>query len=499
MVVETTRQFPKNNTMNKMMPSRNGSLRPPQFFQFALLAALLGATAVWAQDQSPPAGMPLARPQPVHPPKPYPGKWGGAGPAPYVGSDGGVMQAPVVPGVTAIRAGRLFDSNTGNMLTDQVVITSGERILAVGPGSDIEIPAGAQVIDFSHATVLPGLIDAHTHMFNDHRPDSTVEKAMLIAVQNAQADLRAGFTSTRDMSTHGNGYGDVALRDAINEGRIDGPRLQVSTRSIAWSGKPANPAVSPDSTREQMIRSAEEGRAAVREQISKGADWIKVYPTGGYSFTADGQLKFQVTYPLPVLQAIVDEAHLHGVKVAAHVFGGEGERNAIIAGCNTLEHAMGLDQEQADMMAHRGIYYDPTLVRYSQPWQDDNDAKSTGGKYQLKPIFYQAVTMAANTKGLKILVGSGVDGSTFPHGTQALELVALVEHAGMSPARVLQSATTVNAEMMDWQDRVGSIDKGKYADIIAVAGDPLSDITEMQRVKFVMKGGKIIRNDPMQN
>ena len=497
MLVETTRPFPKNNNMN--MNIRKGHIRQHKFFLFTILAAFLGATAVWAQDQSQPDQTPLIRPQPVQPPKVFSGKWRGAGVTPYVGSDGGVQQAPVVPGVTAIRAGRLFDSKTGQMLTDQVVITSGERITEVGPSSEIKIPAGAQVIDFSHATVLPGLIDAHTHMFNSRARNGTTERYMLIAVQNAQADLRAGFTSARDLSSHGNGYGDVAIRDAINEGRIDGPRYQVSTRSIAWSSKPANPANPDNPLGEQMVRSEEDGRAAVREQISKGADWIKVYPTGGYAFTADGDLVYQLTYPMPVLQAIVDEAHLHGTKVAAHVFGGEGERNAIIAGCDTIEHGMGLDQEQADMMVQKGIYYDPTIVRYSEPGQDDSDAKNTGGKYRMIPIFYKAVTMAANTKGLKICVGSGVDGSTFPHGTQGLELVALVEHGGMSPARVIQSATIVNAEMMGWRDRVGSIDKGKYADIIAVSGDPLADITEMQRVKFVMKGGKIIRNDMTQH
>jgi imidazolonepropionase-like amidohydrolase len=201
---------------------------------------------------------------------------------------------------------------------------------------------------------------------------------------------------------------------------------------------------------------------------------------------------------MPVLQALIDEAHLNGKKVASHVFGGEGEKNAIIAGSDTIEHGLGLDQEQVDMMVRKGLYYDPTFVRYIEPNMDDSDARNTGGKYRMIPLFEKAVTMAAATKGLKILVGSGVDGSTFPHGTQALELEALVKRAGMSPSRAIQSATTVNAEMMGWQDRVGSLDKGKYADLIAVSGDPLADITELQRVKFVMKGGKVIRNDMAQ-
>ena len=150
------------------------------------------------------------------------------------------------------------------------------------------------------------------------------------------------------------------------------------------------------------------------------------------------------------------------------------------------------------MMVAKGLYYDPTLVRYIEPYMDDNDAKNTGGKYRMIPIFEKATAMAAATKGLKFMVGSGADGSTYAHGTQALDLEALVKHADMSPARVIQSATMVNAEALGWQDQIGSIDKGKYADLIAVSGDPLADITELQRVKFVMKGGKVIKNDLVQ-
>ena len=181
----------------------------------------MGAAIAVAQVQKPPA------------------PWRGAGPTPCVGSDGGIFQCPPAPRVIAIRAGRLFDSKTGQMLTKQVVIISGDRITDVGPEAQTKIPAGAQVIDLSQATVLPGLIDAHTHMFNTRGPNGTTEASMLIAVQNVQADLRAGFTAARDMSTHGNGYGDIAIRDAINQGRIDGPRYQVSTRGIVWGATAA--------------------------------------------------------------------------------------------------------------------------------------------------------------------------------------------------------------------------------------------------------------------
>jgi len=438
---------------------------------------LLSAAPLWAQVQPPPA------------------PWRGAGPTPCVGSDGGVYQCPPPPRVIAVQAGRLFESKTGQLLSRQVVLISGERITSAGPEDRVQIPAGVPVIDLSQSTVLPGLIDAHTHMFNTRGPKGTTESSMLIAVQNAQADLRAGFTSARDMSSHGNGYGDVEIRNAINQGRFDGPRYQVSTLGIVWGATPPNPSLPENPLAATVVRSVEEARAAVREQIGRGADWIKLYPAGGYSFTATGEVRYQVTYPLPVLQALIDETHRLGKKSACHVYGGEGQKNAIVAGCDTIEHGFGLDQEQVNMMAAKGLYYDPTLVRYTEPYMDDTDARNTGGKFRMIPILEKAASMAAATKGIKVMVGSGVDGSTFPHGAQALEFEWLVKRAGLTPARAIQGGTIVNAEAMGWLDQIGSIDNGKYADLIAVSGDPLADITELQRVRFVMKGGKVIRND----
>jgi len=297
------------------------------------------------------------------------------------------------------------------------------------------------------------------------------------------------------MSSHGNGYADIDMRDAIKDGRIDGPRYQVSTLGIAWGPRPKNPAVPENPLASTIIRSVDEARAAVREQIGHGADWIKLFPTGGYSFTPTGEAQYQLTYPMPVLQALIDETHRLGKKAACHVLGGEGQKNSIIAGCDTIEHAYDLNQEQANMMVAKGLYYDPTLQRYIEPYMDDNDAKNTGGKYRMIPIFEKAVAMAAKTPGMKIMVGSGADGSTYAHGTQALDLVVLVKRADLTPSRALQGATMINAEAMGWQNDIGSIEKGKYADLVAVSGDPLADITEMQRVKFVMKGGKVIKND----
>jgi imidazolonepropionase-like amidohydrolase len=442
----------------------------------AAFGALVIGSGLWAQG-------------PAAPPAP----WRGAGATPCVGAGGGIYQCPPAPRTVAVRAGRLFDSKTGAMSAKQVVVIQGERMTEVGPEAQVRIPAGAQLIDLSRATVLPGLIDAHTHMFNARGPQTTPEGAMLIAVQNAQADLRAGFTAARDMSSHGNGYADVEIRNAINQGRLDGPRFQVSTLGIVWGATPAT--APPNPLASTVVRSVDEARAAVREQIGRGADWIKLFPAGNYSFSATGEPQYVVTYPLPVLQALIDETHRLGHKAGCHVYGGEGQKNAIIAGCDTIEHGFGLNQEQLEMMAAKKLYYDPTLVRYIEPYMDDNDNKNTGGKYRIIPIFENAVRMAAATRGIKIMMGSGVDGSTYAHGTQALDFEALVKRTGLSPVRAIQAGTTINAEVLGWQDQIGSIEKGKYADLIAVSGDPVADITELQRVKFVMKGGKVVRND----
>jgi imidazolonepropionase-like amidohydrolase len=408
--------------------------------------------------------------------------------------------------VVAVRAGHLFNSKSGTMLANQVVLIDGEKITDVGPADRVQIPAGVQVIDLSQATVLPGLIDAHTHVYsslsNGARVTTSKEAWTLMAVGNAQTTLRAGFTTVRDVGTHGEGYGDVDVRNAINRGIFEGPRMQVSTRGIGASGTDYIGAPNIDITAgNQEIHGPDQARQVVREQIHYGADWIKVFPTGAYSFSPDGELFVDPTFTLAELQAIVDEAHRHQRKVASHAYGGEGLRNSVIAGVDCIEHGQGLDDSEIAMMIQKGIYYDVTGYRYTMPEIAENDRKNTGGKYSIIPIFEKNFKNAL-AKGVKMVYGSGVDGTAgdprssgpYNHGTQALDFIWLVNH-GMSPVAAIQSATVTDAEMLGWQDRIGSVEKGKFADIIAVSGDPLKDISELQRVKFVMKGGQVIKNE----
>jgi imidazolonepropionase-like amidohydrolase len=307
-------------------------------------------------------------------------------------------------------------------------------------------------------------------MFEGPKPGVSRETSTLIAIQNLQLDLNAGFTAARDLISHGNGYADVDMREALNQGRIAGPRFQVSGRGIIWAGTAPATAATPMTA--MRVQSVDEAVAAVREHAAHGVDWIKLYPGGNYTFRPNGDIGFVTTYPLPVLQALIDESHRLNRKTACHVFGGEGLQNAIAAGCDTVEHGLTMTQAQADQMVAKGLSFDPTFTRYTVPSMDDDDDKKTGGKYRMIPLVVKAISLAVATKGLPIMIGSGADGGPYPHGVQAIEFEALVKRAGMSPEHAIQSGTIVNATVMGWQDRIGSIERGKYADIIAVSGNP---------------------------
>lgn len=409
------------------------------------------------------------------------------------------------PAVIAIRAGRLFDSKLGKVSENQVILVEGEKIRSVGPAESVQIPAAAQVIDLSRATVLPGLIDGHTHIFGFGMDDikslgtpfaspinDTREYRTLLALSNAQKDLRAGFTTLRDLMSHGGGYADVDVKRAINRGFFQGPRMQVSTMGLVATGEGILGSPEVDLPRNyQTVDSTWAARQAVREQIHYGADWIKFHSTSDYEFEPDGKLWSNPTFTKEEVEAIVDEAHRHGKKTACHAFGGEGLRNCVEAGSDDIEHALELDEATADLMKKKGIYLELTAYHYSLTEYTARDAKQTGGKYSLEALREKSGRLAIS-KGLKISFGTGV--GPFPHGIQAREFAYLVKY-GMTPAQAIQAATTVAAEMMGWQSQIGSIEKGKFADIIAVSGDPLKDITELERIKFVMKGGQVIRND----
>jgi imidazolonepropionase-like amidohydrolase len=405
----------------------------------------------------------------------------------------------------AIRAGQLLDSPSGRLLENQIILVEGERISAVGPASQVPIPTGAQVIDLRKATVLPGLIDGHTHVFgfglDGIRPggppfanviNDTREYRTLLALANAQKDLRAGFTTLRDLMSHGGGYADVDIKRAIERGYFQGPRMQVSTMGLVATGEGilGSPEVSLPGGY-QTVDNPWAARQAVREQIHYGADWIKFHSTSDYEFEPSGELFSNPTFTKEEVDAIVDEAHRHGKKAACHAFGGEGLRYCVEAGADTIEHAIDLDEATADLIKKKGIYVELTAYHYSLSEYTARDARTTGGKYSLEAMREKSGRLAIS-RSLKVSFGSGV--GPFPHGTQAAEFSYLVKY-GMTPSQAIQAATTVAAEMMGWQDRVGSIEKGKFADIVAVTGDPLKDITELERIKFVMKGGQVIRND----
>jgi len=417
-----------------------------------------------------------------------------------------VLSFAQAPTTVAVRAGRLFDGNSGKMLVDQVVIITGDRVSQVGSFQNVTIPPGTRVIDLSRATVLPGLLDCHTHTFEhanrwpkyadydaEIREQSASYRTLQAAV-DARHDLEAGFTTIRDLETLGAEYSDVDLRNAINVGLVPGPRMQVATNGIAATGGyyPAGmhyPFGFSVPHTIDVVNSPDEARKAVREQVMYGADLIKIYSMWSWSFDSSGKIVAPPTLTLAEIQAVVDEAHKEGKKVACHAYGGEGLRNCVDAGVDSVEHAFDIDDVTIGKVVKKGIYLCPTAYLY--PIQEEADLAKSNGKNSRKHIQDESFPRVL-AAGVKVVFGTGV--GPYPHGTQAKEFSRLVS-LGMTPSRAILSSTNVCPQLMGWQDQVGSIEPGKFADVIAVDGNPLTDITELERVKFVMKGGVVVRDD----
>ena len=412
-------------------------------------------------------------------------------------SIGSAQTAPSGHHTVVIRAGHLFDGKSDTLLNNQVIDITDDRITQVGASAQLHIPPDAEVIDLSRATVLPGLIDAHTHVF-ENGPDLELQTLRyswqyrtLTALANAQKDLMAGFTTLRDLKTVGAMYSDVDLRNAINQGVVSGPRMQVATRGIQATGgfilKGYSPEV-PIPMALAVVDSPWAAREAVRDQVAHGADLIKVYSSYDFSFTQEGKMVNPPTFTREEIDAIVDEAHKKGRKVSCHAFGGEGLDNCINAGVQSLEHGVVLTDPEIKTMIDKGIYLVPTLYHYQLDRERDEKRYAGHSVAEMsEPSFRRAVKA-----GVKIAFGSGV--GPFPHGSQTKEFEYMVRF-GMTPPQAIKAATSEAAKLMGWEDRVGTVEPGKFADLVAVSGDPLNDISELERVKFVMKGGQVVRND----
>jgi imidazolonepropionase-like amidohydrolase len=400
----------------------------------------------------------------------------------------------------AIRAGRLFDSRTGAMLNNQVILIRGDKIVDVGTG--LAIPAGARVIDLSNATVMPGMIDAHVHVVTDAGPGTSPSERTLTALANAQTDLDVGFTTVLDMDSRG-GFNTVEVRDAINAGHLLGPRMQVVGQSI--NQRATNYYADSESVRfldsfieNKNTNSPWLARAAVREAKLHGVDWIKIYTTQDFAgqvhmWTRDAKLVNSPSLTFEEVEAIVDEAHRLGLKVACHTYGGEGMDSCINAGVDAPNHLLELNDAQVRVMLQKRLPMVATLDDLIA--LEDEDMKATGGRNSRMKLM-EAAFKKAHAAGIPIIFGSGATSVRIPHGKQADQFEWYVKW-GMTPAQALQTAYLPAARMLNygWEADVGSIEKGKFADVIAVSGNPLQDVNEMLRVRFVMKGGVVARND----
>jgi imidazolonepropionase-like amidohydrolase len=423
--------------------------------------------------------------------------------AAVVHGQGGVASAPakflVAPTQdVAIRAGRLFDSRTGAIAPNQVILIRGDRIADVGPS--VAIPAGARVIDLSAATVMPGMIDAHVHVYP--QDDLSMQMRTIVAVANAQADLEAGFTTVLDMDSRG-GYGTVDLRNAINRGVLLGPRMQVVGQSLNQRASTAYPAFferfQDRFTESKNPNSPWLARAAVREAKLHGVDWVKIYTTQDFVgdeysvFKPDGTLVNSPSLTEEEVMAITDEAHRLGLKVACHTYGGEGQLSCLKAGVDAPNHLTDLDDASLKLLLDKKLPFELTVDDLVA--LEPADLRRTGGRNSRLKMAEQAFKKAY-AAGVPFVFGSGATSAEIPHGKQAGQFAYFIKW-GMERVDALKMPFLPTARMLNynWENQIGSIEKGKFADIIAVAGNPLADISEMQRVRFVMKGGYVVKNE----
>jgi imidazolonepropionase-like amidohydrolase len=406
--------------------------------------------------------------------------------------------------LTVIRAGTLIDGSGNAPKKNQLIFVRGERIENVSDGS-AQIPAGAKIIDLSTATVLPGLIDSHTHIFlwgedpNKGGYDVNILKAG-IALRAARATyatrraLEQGFTTLRDLETEGAGYGDVEIKQAIEEGTIPGPRLFCATRAISSTGGYNLEDYAPELDMPkgaQLVDGPVEARKAARQQLDHGADWIKVYMTHRSWVDRQGNLVSQPTLTVEELRAVVDEAHGWQKKVACHAYNGIGLQRALDGGCDSIEHGLGISDAQIAQMQRQGTWYCPTLSPYYDDW---DRADTPGGKRdRARAAVHEISFKKALAAHLKIVYGTDMGGIPWTEPI-AQEFKRMVDF-GMPPMDAIVSATSRASDMLDMKGEIGVVAAGAYADVIAVSADPLKDITELERVHFVMHNGSVFKNE----
>jgi imidazolonepropionase-like amidohydrolase len=410
--------------------------------------------------------------------------------------------APETPKIVAVKAGRLIDGLGGAPVRDAVILIQGDRITAVGPG--LAIPAGAEVVDLSRKTVLPGLIDCHTHItsqsgnyYEDLFRRSPIDVAVMAHVY-ARRTLEAGFTTVRDVGAIE--FIDVALRNAIDRGDVEGPRMQVATLALGSTGghndlSGFSPYLHFDHF-SGVADGPEEIRKLVRFEVKNGADLIKVMATAGV--LSEEASVGAPQYSQEELNALVAEATMWGKKVAAHAHGAEGIKRAARAGVTSIEHGGLIDDEGIQLLKAKGIYLVPDIYT-------DEYIVAEADHLGLPPKMLEKekelrVHQIANWKraiaaGVKLAFGT--DAGVYPHGQNAHQFRSLLD-LGLTPAQVIRMATVNAADLLGWSDRVGAVTPGRFADLIAVDGDPLTDVTELQRVRFVMKGGAVIVPQPVQ-